>query len=82
MLTKSLWKSRWLQFKGPYSVLLSSFLRQEGCGDQCLAGGMSPMKDGNWHPDIRECKVKWALGSITINKVVEVREFQLSYFKS
>ena len=33
-------------------------------------------------PDILECKVKWALGSITINKVVEVMEFQLSYFKS
>ena len=32
-------------------------------------------------PDILECKVKWALGSITI-KLVEVMEFQLSYFKS
>ena len=28
-----------------------------------------------------ECEVKWALGSITMNKV-EVMEFQLSYFKS
>ena len=33
-------------------------------------------------PDILECEVKWALGSITTNKVVEVMEFQLSYFKS
>ena len=33
-------------------------------------------------PDILECKVKWALGSITTNKLVEVKEFQLSYFKS
>ena len=33
-------------------------------------------------PDILECKVKWALGSITMNKVVEAMEFQLSYFKS
>ena len=33
-------------------------------------------------PDILECEVKWALGSITTNKVVEVIEFQLSYFKS
>ena len=33
-------------------------------------------------PDILECKVKWALGSITMNKVVEVMEFQLSSFKS
>ena len=32
--------------------------------------------------DILECEVKWALGSITTNKVMEVIEFQLSYFKS
>ena len=31
--------------------------------------------------DILESKVKWALGSITMNKV-EVVEFQLSYIKS
>ena len=39
--------------------------------------------DVNTHlePDILECKVKWALGSITTNKV-EVMEFQPSYFKS
>ena len=33
-------------------------------------------------PDILECEIKWALGSITITKLVEVMEFQLSYFKS
>ena len=33
-------------------------------------------------PDILECEVKGALGSITMNKVVEVMEFQLSSFKS
>ena len=33
-------------------------------------------------PDILECKVQWALGSVTLNKLVEVMEFQLSYFKS
>ena len=33
-------------------------------------------------PDILECEVKWALGSITTNKVSEVMEFQLSYLKS
>ena len=44
-------------------------------------------------PDILECEVKWALGSITMNKasggdaslrtkLVEVMESQLSYFKS
>ena len=32
-------------------------------------------------PDILECEVKWALGSITA-KLVEVTQFQLSYFKS
>ena len=32
--------------------------------------------------DILECEGKWALGSITTTKVVEVMEFQLSYFKS
>ena len=31
--------------------------------------------------DILECEVKWALGSIT-TKLVEVMEFQWSYFKS
>ena len=31
-------------------------------------------------PDILECKVKWALESIT--NLVEAMEFQLSYFKS
>ena len=32
-------------------------------------------------PDILECEGKWALGGIT-TKLVEVLEFQLSYFKS
>ena len=32
-------------------------------------------------PDILECEVKWDLGSIT-TKLVEVTEFQWSYFKS
>ena len=34
------------------------------------------------HPDMLECEVKWALGSVTMTKLVEVIEFQLSYFKS
>ena len=33
-------------------------------------------------PDILECEVRWALGNITTNKLVEVMEFQLSYFIS
>ena len=32
--------------------------------------------------DILECEVKWALGIITTTKLMEVVEFQLSYFKS
>ena len=33
-------------------------------------------------PDILECEVTRALESITRNKLVEVMEFQLSYFRS
>ena len=33
-------------------------------------------------PDILECKVKWALGSISTNKASRGDGFQLSYFKS
>ena len=32
-------------------------------------------------PDILECEVKWALGSITMNKASGGDGFQLSYFK-
>ena len=33
-------------------------------------------------PDILECEVKWVLGSIIMNKLVEMMEFQMSYLKS
>ena len=33
-------------------------------------------------PDILVCEVKWALESITLNKLMELIDFQLSYFKS
>ena len=33
-------------------------------------------------PDILECEVKWALGSIATNKASRGDEFQLSYCKS
>ena len=33
-------------------------------------------------PDILECEVKWALEASLWTKLVEVIEFQLSYFKS
>ena len=32
-------------------------------------------------PDILECVVNWVSGSITMNKLVEVMEFQLNYLK-
>ena len=32
--------------------------------------------------DILECEVKWALRSITMKKLVEVVELQLSYLKA
>ena len=33
-------------------------------------------------PDILECEVMWASGSISTTKLVEVMEFQLRYFQS
>ena len=33
-------------------------------------------------PDILECEVKWASGTITMNKASEVLKFPLNYFKS
>ena len=33
-------------------------------------------------PDILECEVKWTLEPLLWTKLVEVMEFQLSYFKS
>ena len=44
---------------------------------------VSDNRDGvitHLEPDILESDIKWALGSM--NKLVEVMEFQLSYFKS
>ena len=33
-------------------------------------------------PDILECKMKWSLGTIAMNKLVEAMELKLNYFKS
>ena len=33
-------------------------------------------------PDIVECEIKWALESITTNKLVKVVELQVCYFRS
>ena len=40
-------------------------------------GMISPLE-----PDILESEVKWALESITMTKLMQVMEFQWSYFKS
>ena len=59
----------------------------------CAAGGIvsraraAPLaargrREPQEEPDILECEVKSALGSIAMNKTWEVMEFQLSYFKS
>ena len=56
---------------------------QKNCTKKCLH---EPDKyDGvitYLEPDILECEVKWALASITMKKLVEVKEFKLSYFQS
>ena len=36
----------------------------------------------NLEPDILEWEVKWVLGALLWTKLVEMMEFQLSYFKS
>ena len=61
-------KKRWQDYKELY---------RKGLNDQDNHDGTVT----HLEPDILECEVKWALGSITI-KIVEVMEFQLSYFKS
>ena len=61
-------KKRWQE----YTELYKKDLHDQDNHD----GGITHLE-----PDILECEVKWALGSIT-TKLVEVMEFQLSYFKS
>ena len=51
--------------------------RQKALNDQDNYNGVVT----HLEPDILKCEVKWALGSITMNRV-EVVEFQLSYIKS
>ena len=46
--------------------------RWQGCTEQLYEKGLNDLDDGNdvthLEPDILECEVKWALGSITMNK--------------
>ena len=62
-------KKRWQEYKGLYKKDLHNPDNHNGMITHL-------------EPDILECEVKWALGSITMNKANEVMEFQLSYFKS
>ena len=62
-------KKRWQE----YSELYKKHLHEPDNHDGVIT---------HLEPDILECEVKWALGSITTNKASKVTEFQLSYFKS
>ena len=53
-------------------------LYKKGLNDQDNHAGVGT----HLEPDILEYEVKWALGSITMKKLVEVTEFQVSYLKS
>ena len=50
-------------------------LYKKGLNDQDNHAGVGT----HLEPDILEYEVKWALGSITMKKLVEVTEFQVSY---
>ena len=63
-------KKRWQEYKEE--------LYKKDLYDQDDHGGVITHLES----DILECKVKWALGSIIMNKASGVMEFQLSYFKS
>ena len=62
-------KKRWQE----YTELYKKDLHDQDNHD----GGITHLE-----PDILECEVKWALESITTTELVEVMEFQLSYFTS
>ena len=61
-------KKRWQEY--------TEELYKKGLNDQDNHGGVVT----HLGPDILECEVKWALGSIS-TKTVEAMEFQLSYLK-
>jgi len=61
-------KNRWQEYKEE--------LYQKGLNDQDNNDGVVTYLE----PDTLECEVKWTLESIIMNKLVEVMEFQQSYF--
>ena len=64
-------KKRWQEYT-------EELYKKKDLHDQDNHDGMST----HLEPDILEYEVKWALESITTTKLVEVMEFQWSYFKS
>ena len=65
-------KKRWQEYTGE--------LYKKDLHDQIMM--MVIIMITHLEPHILECEVKWALESIIQTKLVEVMEFQLSYFKS
>ena len=63
-------KKRWQEY--------TEELQKKGLNDQDNQDGVVT----HLEPDILECEVKWALGSITKNKACGGYEFQLNHFKS
>ena len=68
-LTEAEDTKRWQE----YTELSKKDLHDPGTHDRVIT---------HLEPDILECEVKWALGSITTNKAGRGDGFQLSYFKS
>ena len=65
-----------MQYLG--AVLKITELYKRDLNDPDNHGGVNT----HLEPDILQSELKWALGSITITKLVKVMKFQLSYFKS
>ena len=59
-------KKRWKEYTELYKIYLHGQNNHDGVITQL-------------EPDILECKVRWALGSITANKASGMMEFQLSF---
>ena len=69
------------------SILGISKLRWTGITEQQYKKGLRDLDDHDGvithlEPDILECEVNWALGSIPENKACGDDGFQLNYFKS
>ena len=81
------WNENW-PFPALWSLLsLEDIKRWQEYTEELYKKGLTDSDNHNdvithLEPDILGGKVKWALGSITRTKLVDVMKFQLSYFKS